>query len=634
MRTFTLAVTALLAVLSVTFAEGDDGSVHSLAVPVSHSGMYLVAPTRPVPISVSTVSEPAKAERLATMAKTLAATSGEVMPRQSRDKLLCDCRPGYCCLESGEMSRCVELAAGICPSPFSPAAVSVSKGTGQVVTIPTTTSKLPWESLGHVSTQSAPVEYKGSTSQRLPVAKSDALGKGDPATFVTSSSLHDQPIETYVTVSALTEPTCDDDGCCTFPPSWTACQGGYLTQVNEDVLGSTQTPSSEPLNERPSQTISGLDDNRDVALILSSSTSGDQGWETFVVVQPVLILDQEAETDRERLVLNTMTSIRPFPAPSHYRISLDGHCGTVVDTTCDGSYFGYCCGPDNTCGDDKDHCAPGNCNPSVLYGRCWSSAWNTSANDDSNHRRRDNPAFDNSSDAVVTTVHETVTASQSIVYVYDTFASPKEELSVARATSGAPTSSAEVSSVDHSGAHDDFSIPTIATATVVVTASEALSSSILARMSTSTSTTTITNNITLTNPLYPAATTVVPANYTHPNISNTSINIEIFVNISTFSATGLTIASTGGLSTEASSTLETGLVNSETSISSTVTRPSATETEPFNNGPQDFSPAATTNIGGQNHSSEGVKTTRGDCTFYVIAAVLGLAEIGGLMLLL
>ncbi|GAB1728034.1 hypothetical protein NU195Hw_g5773t2 [Hortaea werneckii] len=153
-------------------------------------------------------------------------------------------------------------------------------------------------------------------------------------------------------------------------------------------------------------------------------------------------------------------------------------------------------------------------------------------------------------------------------------------------------------------------------------------------MSTSTSTTTITNNITLTNPLYPAATTVVPANYTHPNISNTSINTEIFVNISTFSATGLTIASTEGLSTEASSTLETGLVNSETSISSKVARPSATETEPFNNGPQDFSPAATTNIGGQNHSSEGVKTTAGDCTFYVMAAVLGLAENGGLMLLL
>ncbi|KAI7271121.1 hypothetical protein KC345_g7278 [Hortaea werneckii] len=38
MRTFTVAVTALLAVLSVTFAEGDHDSVHSLAIPVSHSG--------------------------------------------------------------------------------------------------------------------------------------------------------------------------------------------------------------------------------------------------------------------------------------------------------------------------------------------------------------------------------------------------------------------------------------------------------------------------------------------------------------------------------------------------------------------------------------------------------------------
>ncbi|KAI6845004.1 hypothetical protein KC332_g3528 [Hortaea werneckii] len=640
MRTFTVAVTALLAVLSVTFAKGDDDSVHSLAIPVSHSGMYLVAPTQPVPISLSTVSEPAKAFGLATTAKTLAATSGGVMLRRSGDKLFCDCGPGYCCLESGEKIRCLELAAGICPSPFDPAAGSVPKGTGNVVTIPTTTSTLPMESLDHISTQSTPIENMGSTSQRLPVAKSDALGKGDSATFVTSSSLHDKPIETYVTVSTLTEPTCDDDGCCTFSPSWTACQGGYLTQLNEDVLSSTQTPSSEPLNERPSQaqTTSGLDDNRDVAPILPSSTSRDQGWETFVVVQPVLILDQEVETDRERLDFNTMTPIRPFPTPSHYRISLDGHCGPVVDTTCDGSLFGYCCGPDNTCGDDKDYCAPENCNPSVLCGRCWSPAWNTSANDHSDHRRRDNPVMGNSSAAVVTTVLETVTVSQSVVYVYDTFTSSKEESSksIAQGTSGAPTSSAEVSFVDHSGAHDDFSISTtnFPATTVVVTASETLSSSVLASMSTTTSTTTITNSITLTNPLYPAATTVVPANYTHPNISNTSINTGIFVNISTFSATGLTIASTGGLSTEASTTLETGLVNSETSISSKVIRPSATETEPFNNGPQDFSPAATTNIGGQNHSSEGVKTTGGDCTFYVIAAVLGLADIGGLMLLL
>ncbi|KAI7271120.1 hypothetical protein KC345_g7279 [Hortaea werneckii] len=409
-------------------------------------------------------------------------------------------------------------------------------------------------------------------------------------------------------------------------------------KVNEDVLGSKQTPSSEPLNERPSQTTSGLDDNRDVAPTLTSSTSRDHGWETFVVVQPVLVLDQEAETDRERLDFNTMTPIRPFPTPSHYRISLDGHCGTVVDTTCDGSLFGYCCGPDNTCGDDKDHCAPENCNPSVLYGRCWSPAWNTSANDDSDHRRRDNPVMGNSSAAVVTTVLETVTVSQSVVYVYDTFTSSKEESSksIAQGTSGAPTSSAVVSPVDHSAAHDDFSISTadFPGTTVVVTASEALSSSVLASMSTSTSTTTITNSITVTNPLYPAATTVVPANYTHPNISNTSINTEIFVNISTFSATGLTISSTGVLSTETSSTPETGLVNSGTSISSKVIRPSATETEPFHNGPQDFSPTATTNIGVQNHSSEGVKTTGGDCTFYVIAAVLGLAEIGGLMLLL
>lgn len=66
----------------------------------------------------------------------------------------------------------------------------------------------------------------------------------------------------------------------------------------------------------------------------------------------------------------------------------------------------------DTCGDDKDHCAPENCNPSVLYGRCWSPAWNTSTNDNSDHRRRDDPNTSDSSNAEAMTVHETVTASQ------------------------------------------------------------------------------------------------------------------------------------------------------------------------------------------------------------------------------
>ncbi|KAI7159471.1 hypothetical protein KC349_g4119 [Hortaea werneckii] len=579
MRIFAAAVAALLAVLSVAIAKGEDDIVHSFAIPVSQG--------------------------------------------QSS---------GHCCLKSGENTRCVELAAGICPSPLNSAAGFTSQGTGKVVTISTTSTTLRMEGLDPVSTQSARIEDRSSTSQRFTVSQDDALGKDRLALSVTSSGPGEQPIETYATASIVTEPTCDDSGCCTFPPSWTACQGGYLTRVNEDILASTHTPSSEPSGEKSSQTTLGLDGNNNAPRIFPTSTSKIWAGETFVIVQPVVVLNQKAETDRERLDFTTMTSIRPFPTPSHYRISLDGQCGTVADTTCDGSYFGYCCGPDNTCGDDKDHCAPENCNPSVLYGRCWSPAWNTSTNDDSNHRRRDNPTTSNTSTAEVTTVHETVTASQSVVNVSNTstFSTEESGKSIAQGTSDVLTSSMEMRT------HDGASIYTIVDATVteVVTASEESSKDLLASMSTSTSTTTITNSITLTNPLNPAATTVVPANYTHPNISNTSINTEIFVNISTFSATGLTISSTEVSSTEAGSTLETGLGNSKTSISSKVVSPSATETQPFNNGPQDFSPAATTNIGGQNHSSEGVKTTGGDGTFYMIAAVLGLAEIGGLMLLL
>lgn len=46
---------------------------------------------------------------------------------------------GYCCLESGENTRCVELAAGICPSPFNSAAGSIPQGTGEVFTLLTAT---------------------------------------------------------------------------------------------------------------------------------------------------------------------------------------------------------------------------------------------------------------------------------------------------------------------------------------------------------------------------------------------------------------------------------------------------------------------------------------------------------------
>ncbi|KAI6838457.1 hypothetical protein KC340_g3799 [Hortaea werneckii] len=556
MRIFTAAVAALLAVLSVTVAQGEDGSVHSFAIPASQG--------------------------------------------QSS---------GYCCLESGENTKCVELGASICASPFTPAAGFISQGTGEVVTLPTATSTLRMEGLGPVLTQSARIKDRSSTSQRSTVSQDDALGKGGSAPSVTSSGPGGQPIETFATASILTEPTCDDGGCCTFPPSWTARQGGYLTKMNEDILTSTQTPSSEPSGEKLFQTILGLDDSKHATWMFSTSTSKNRAGETFVVVQPVVILNQKAGTDRERLDFSTMTSIRPFPTPSHYRISLD-----------------------DTCGDDKDHCAPEKCNPSVLYGRCWSPAWNTSTNDNSDHRRRDDLTTSNSS-TTAATVHETSVVDVSNASTSSTGESSK---SIARGTSDVPTSSMEMSAVDHSHTHDGVSIHTIVDATVteVVTASEESSNNLLASMSTSTSTTTITNNITLTNPLNPAATNVVPADYTRQNISNTSINTEIFVNISTFSATGLTISSTEVSTTEADSTLETGLGNSETSISSKVIRPSATETQPFNNGPQDFSPAATTNIGGQNHSSEGVKTTGGDGAFYMIAAVLGLAEIGGLMLLM
>ncbi|KAI6907631.1 hypothetical protein KC318_g10011 [Hortaea werneckii] len=172
MRIFTAAVAALLAVISVTIAEGEDDIVHSLAIPVSQG---------------QSSAQRAKATGLAATANILAATSGEVMLRQSGDKLVCDCGPAYCCLESGENTRCVELAAGICASPFTPAAGFISQGTGEVVSLPTATSTLRMEGLDPILIQSARIEDRSSTSQRSTVSQDDALGKGRPAPPVTSS---------------------------------------------------------------------------------------------------------------------------------------------------------------------------------------------------------------------------------------------------------------------------------------------------------------------------------------------------------------------------------------------------------------------------------------------------------------
>ena len=275
------------------------------------------------------------------------ATVGLVSPTSPRSICLELTHSGYCCLEFGKNTRCMQLAADLCPSPFNPAVLSISKGTGKIITFPTTTSTLPMDSLDAVSTQSSRKAHRGSTPQRPAFSQSDALGKGGSTPSVTSGGPGGQPIETDVIVPTLTEPTCDDNGCCTFPPSWTACQGGYLTQVNEDILASTPTPYSEPSGEPPSQTTPGLDETRETTPMFLTSTSKIWVDETFVVVQAMVISNQEAETNRARLDFTTITPVHLFPTPSHYRISLDGQCGVVADTTCDGSYFGYCCGPDS-----------------------------------------------------------------------------------------------------------------------------------------------------------------------------------------------------------------------------------------------------------------------------------------------
>lgn len=72
----------------------------------------------------------------------------------------------------------------------------------------------------------------------------------------------------------------------------------------------------------------------------------------------------------------------------------------------------------------------------------------------------------------------------------------------------------------------------------------------------------------------------------------------------------------------------------ETVKSTKISLYSPKETAPFNGGPQQFSPSATTDVDGHNHSSAGMKAMEISGSRLAMLAGMGVAGVFGLMLLL
>ncbi|KAK5133393.1 hypothetical protein LTR08_007732 [Meristemomyces frigidus] len=211
-------------------------------------------------------------------------------------------------------------------------------------------------------------------------------------------------------------------------------------------------------------------------------------------------------------------------------------------------------------------------------------------------------------------VWSTVTASPSIVYVDD----------------GSASSAYNVTGIVYEtqaqAVSNDALVATVATVvTEYVTASTAdgyRSSTTSTTRVTSTRTNTMTQNVTLTDPINTHITTVVPLNHTRAHSNNTSIDTNIYLNISTFSAPGLPSLSHGITS------LGTVTTTSNANEPSTTTTHSGGE-----NGMLGFTPAVTSDVG-RNHSSAATKVIEVPGSYLPMLAGIGLAGVFGLFVML
>ena len=140
-------------------------------------------------------------------------------------------------------------------------------------------------------------------------------------------------------------------------------------------------------------------------------------------------------------------------------------------------------------------------------------------------------------------------------------------------------------------------------------------------------TSTVTRNVTLTDPINPHITTVVPFGTNRTHFNNTSIDTEIYLNISTFSATGLTRASSA-TTTSVKTLVTTGDTSAILQPSITTTTQSGDE-----NGMLGFTPAVTSDVG-KSQSSAATNGIEVSGPYLAMLAGIALAAVFGLFVML
>ncbi|KAK4547707.1 hypothetical protein LTR36_000665 [Oleoguttula mirabilis] len=292
-------------------------------------------------------------------------------------------------------------------------------------------------------------------------------------------------------------------------------------------------------------------------------------------------------------------------------------CG-YPDQTCFGNPAGDCCSFYGWCGNGAEYCGSTMCDGD--WGYCWAD---------------DQPSgaqflvHNGSLQLEVHVVHEwdTVTAAASTGTATTTASSwmvvvPAgtviSSYTFTRGSHGPPTTASdEATSMTNA--------VVVATQNVTVPPTEGS----YRGLSTTSTTSTWTRNVTLTDLINTNVVTVVPLNATPAHINNTSIDTDVYIDISTFSASGITPA------TYSSSESPTNSSSSETATStSKVIRPSATETRTGSEtGMMGFTPAVTSNVG-KNHSSAAPKMVEVEGSYLPILAGFGFAGVFVLFLML
>ena len=145
---------------------------------------------------------------------------------------------------------------------------------------------------------------------------------------------------------------------------------------------------------------------------------------------------------------------------------------------------------------------------------------------------------------------------------------------------------------------------------------------------TSTTTSTMTRNVTLTDPINTHASTVVPVDTTRWMVNNTSVDTQSYIDISTFSASGLVHQSS-----KTSSEPTMSFSGSGTIISTSVVSPSGTGTGTSGDSTGASTGAVTSNIA-HNHKSSAPKVVEVKGSSLPMLAGFGVAGVFGLRIML